>query len=48
MDYCGVEYTAIESAGGSSWQWRILIVKKDKVRTSGEAVWSSGGYQSGS
>jgi hypothetical protein len=38
MDYCGVEYTAIESAGGSSWQWRILIVNEGKVRTSGEAV----------
>jgi hypothetical protein len=37
MDYCGVEYTAIESAGGS-WQWRILIGNEDKVRTSGEAV----------
>ena len=38
MDYCGVEYTAIESAGGSSWHWRILIVNEGKVRTSGEAV----------
>jgi hypothetical protein len=37
MDYCGVEYTAIESAGGLSWQWRVLIVNEGKVRTSGEA-----------
>jgi hypothetical protein len=38
MDYCGVEYTAIESAGGSTWHWRILIVNEGKVRTSGEAL----------
>jgi len=38
MDYCGVEYTAIESAEGSSWHWRILIVNEGKVRISGEAV----------
>ena len=38
MNYCGVEYTAIESAGGSSWHWRILIVNEGKVRTSGEAL----------
>jgi hypothetical protein len=38
MDYCGVEFTAIESAGGSSWKWQLSILDKDKMQTSGEAA----------
>jgi hypothetical protein len=38
MDYCGVEFTAIESPGGSSWKWQISILDKDKIKTSGQAA----------
>jgi len=38
MDYCGVEFTAVESAEGSSWKWQLSILDKDKVKNSGEAV----------
>jgi hypothetical protein len=38
MDYCGVEFTAIESPGGSSWKWQISILDKDKIKTSGHAA----------
>jgi hypothetical protein len=38
MDYCGVEYTAVESAGGASWKWQLLILNKDKMKTNGEAA----------
>ena len=38
MDYCGVEFTAIESPGGSSWKWQISILDKDKIKTSGLAA----------
>ncbi len=38
MDYCGVEFTAIESPGGSSWKWQISILYKDKIKTSGHAA----------
>lgn len=37
MDYCGVEFTAVESAEGSSWKWQLSIFDKDKMKTSGEA-----------
>jgi len=37
MDYCGVEFTAVESAEGSSWKWQLSIFDKDKMITSGEA-----------
>jgi hypothetical protein len=37
MDYCGVEYTAVESDEGSSWKWQLLISDKDKMKASGEA-----------
>jgi hypothetical protein len=38
MDYCGVEFTAVESAEGSSWKWQLSIQNKDKMKTSGEAA----------
>jgi hypothetical protein len=38
MDYCGVEFTAVESAKGSSWKWQLSILNKDKMKTSGEAA----------
>jgi hypothetical protein len=38
MDYCGVEYTAVESAEGSSWKWQLLILNKDTMKTNGEAA----------
>jgi hypothetical protein len=37
MDYCGVEFTAIESSEGSFWKWQLSILDKDKMKTSGEA-----------
>jgi hypothetical protein len=37
MDYCGVEFSAVESAGGSSWRWKLAILDDDKMSTSGEA-----------
>jgi hypothetical protein len=38
MDYCGVEFTAIELDGGSSWKWQLLILNDDKMKSCGEAV----------
>jgi hypothetical protein len=38
MDYCGVEFTAVEIAEGSSWKWQLSILDNDKMKTSGEAV----------
>jgi hypothetical protein len=38
MDYCGVEFTVIKSGRGSSWKWKLSILDKDKMRTSGEAA----------
>jgi hypothetical protein len=38
MDYCGVEFTAVESSEGSSWKWQLSILDNDKAKTSGEAV----------
>jgi hypothetical protein len=38
MDYCGIEFTAIESPDGSSWKWQISILDKDKIKTSGHAA----------
>jgi hypothetical protein len=37
MDYCGVEFTAVESGEGSSWKWQLSILNKDKMKASGEA-----------
>jgi hypothetical protein len=37
MDYCGVEFTAVESSEGS-WKWQLSILDKDKAKTSGEAA----------
>jgi hypothetical protein len=42
MDYCGVEFTAIELDGGSLWKWQLLILIK--MKSCGEAA----SYQSGS
>jgi hypothetical protein len=33
MDYCGVEFTAIECSEGSSWKWQL-----SNMKTSGEAT----------
>ena len=38
MDYCGVEFTAVESSEGSSWKWQLSILDKDKLKSSGEAT----------
>jgi hypothetical protein len=38
MDYCGVEFSAIESAEGSSWKWQLSILDDDKMKTCGEAA----------
>jgi hypothetical protein len=38
MDYCGVEFTVIRSGRGSSWKWKLSILDKDKMQTSGEAA----------
>jgi len=38
MDYCGVEFTATELDGGSSWTWQLLILNDDKMKSCGEAV----------
>jgi hypothetical protein len=38
MDYCGVEFTAVESSEGSSWKWQLSILDNDKAKTSGEAA----------
>ena len=38
MDYCGVEFTEVESSEGSSWKWQLSILDKDKMKTSGEAA----------
>jgi hypothetical protein len=38
MNYCGVEFTAVKSAKGSSWKWQLSILDKDKMKTSGEAT----------
>src|ERR1700728_786391 len=38
MDYCGVEFTAIESEGGSLWKWQLLILNDDTMKSCGEAA----------
>jgi hypothetical protein len=38
MDYCGVEFTTVESSEGSSWKWQLAILNKDRMKTSGEAA----------
>jgi hypothetical protein len=38
MDYCGVEFTAVESPEGSSWKWQLDILNKERMKTSGEAA----------
>jgi hypothetical protein len=38
MDYCGVEFTVTRSARDSLWKWKLSILDKDKMRTSGEAA----------
>jgi hypothetical protein len=37
MDYCGVEFTAVELDGGSPWKWQLLILNGGKVKSCGEA-----------
>jgi hypothetical protein len=38
MDYCGVEFTAIELDEGSLWKWQLLILNDDKMKSCGEAA----------
>ncbi len=38
MDYCGVEFTAVESAGSSSWKWQLSILGKDSMQAGGYAA----------
>jgi hypothetical protein len=38
MVYCGVEFTVIRSGRRSLWKWKLSILDKDKMRTSGEAA----------
>jgi hypothetical protein len=38
MDYCGVEFTAVESSEGSSWKWQLSILNKGDMEASGEAA----------
>jgi hypothetical protein len=37
MDYCGVEFTAIELDGGSLWKWQLLILNDNKMKSCGES-----------
>lgn len=37
MDYCGVEFHAIELDGCSLWKWQLLILNNDKMKSSGQA-----------
>lgn len=38
MNYCGVEFTAVASAEGASWNWELSILDKNQMKTSGEAA----------
>ena len=38
MNYCGVEYIAVESEGGSAWKWRLLVRHGGKIKIGGEAA----------
>jgi hypothetical protein len=38
MDYCGVEFSVVEAAGGSSWNWHLSILNEDEMKTSGKAA----------
>jgi hypothetical protein len=38
MDYCGVEFSVVEAAGGSSWKWHLSILNEDEMKTSGKAA----------
>ncbi len=38
MYYCGVEFTAVESAGDSSWKWQLSIPDKNRMKISGRAT----------
>jgi hypothetical protein len=37
MDYCGVEFTTVESSEGS-WKWQLSILDRDRMKTSGQAT----------
>jgi chemotaxis protein methyltransferase CheR len=37
MDYCGVEFTAVEIAATRAWKWQLSILDTDKMKSSGEA-----------
>jgi hypothetical protein len=39
MNYCGIEFTAVEAADGSSWKWQLSVLDKDRdMTTKGEAA----------
>jgi hypothetical protein len=38
MDYCGVEFSAVESAEGSCWKWQLSILNDGFVKDCGEAA----------
>jgi hypothetical protein len=38
MEYCGVQFTAVESPEDSSWSWQLLTLDAEKLRTSGNAA----------
>jgi hypothetical protein len=38
MDYCGVEFSAIESAEGSCWKWQLSTLNNGFVRDCGESA----------
>ena len=38
MEYCGVEFTAIELEEGSLWKWQLSILNDDRMKSCGEAA----------
>jgi len=38
MNYCGVAFIVVESAGSSPWKWKIFISDMDKMKTGGHAA----------
>ena len=38
MDYCGVEFTAVELDGGPLWKWQLLILNDDMMKSRGTAA----------
>jgi hypothetical protein len=38
MDYCGIEFTALQSADTSSWKWQLSTTSNDVLKSCGEAA----------